>query len=62
MPYLVLAEAGQSALDSSAKEDEVGGIQRKSTRVWALETGYDAEKLFNKVFELSPKEMKNIYC
>ncbi|KAK7483029.1 hypothetical protein BaRGS_00025692 [Batillaria attramentaria] len=44
------AEAGQSALETAAKENEVGGIERKSTRVWAMETGYDPEKLFNKLF------------
>ena len=27
-----------------------GGIERKSTRVWAQESGYDAEKIFHKVF------------
>ena len=43
------AEAGQSALDSEAKSNEIGGIERKSTRVWAMNTGYDPEKLFNKV-------------
>ncbi|KAK7114229.1 hypothetical protein V1264_000319 [Littorina saxatilis] len=44
------AEAGQSALQSEAKTDEIGGIERKSTRVWAMNTGYDPEKLFNKLF------------
>ncbi|XP_012940030.1 SUMO-activating enzyme subunit 2 [Aplysia californica] len=44
------ADAGQTALESEAKEDTVGGIVRKSTRAWAMETGYDAEKIFNKLF------------
>ena len=43
------AEAGKSALESEAKPNEIGGIERKSTRLWALSTGYDPEKLFNKV-------------
>lgn len=43
------ADAAQSALTGQAKSDVVGGIQRKSTRGWAEETGYDALKLFNKV-------------
>ncbi|KAK6983770.1 SUMO-activating enzyme subunit 2 [Biomphalaria glabrata] len=44
------AEAGQAALSTEAKKDTIGGIERKSTRSWAMETGYDAEKLFNKLF------------
>ncbi|GFO25436.1 sumo-activating enzyme subunit 2 [Plakobranchus ocellatus] len=44
------ADAGKSALDSEAKKDAIGGIERKSTRAWAVETGYNAEKLFNKLF------------
>ncbi|KAL8570498.1 E1 ubiquitin-activating protein uba2 [Nucella lapillus] len=44
------AEAGQSALTSEAKDEVVGGIERKSTRIWAMETGYNPEKLFNKLF------------
>ena len=43
------AEAGQSALASEAKSNEIGGIERKSTRTWAMSTGYDPQKLFNKV-------------
>ena len=42
-------DAGSKALENAVSENAVGGIERKSTRVWALETGYDAEKLFNKV-------------
>ena len=44
------AEAGKDALESEAKESAVGGIERKSTRAWAMETGYDAKKIFNKMF------------
>jgi hypothetical protein len=43
------AEAGQTALDQKEKADTAGGIERKSTRTWAMETGYDAKKIFNKV-------------
>lgn len=43
-----LGDAGQKALQSQASE-AVGGIERKSTRVWAEEGGYDPVKLFNKV-------------
>lgn len=42
-------EAGQSALETEAK-DVAGGVERKSTRAWAVETSYDAKKLFNKLF------------
>jgi len=45
---LFLGEAGRMALHSEANE-AVGGVERKSTRVWAEETGYNPEKLFNKV-------------
>ena len=48
------AEAGQSALESEAKSNEIGGIERKSTRTWAMSTGYDPQKLFNKVIHLPP--------
>ncbi|XP_041376395.1 SUMO-activating enzyme subunit 2-like isoform X2 [Gigantopelta aegis] len=44
------AEAGDSALKTSAKDDKVGGIERKSTRAWAMETGHDPQKIFNKLF------------
>ncbi|KAK3086737.1 hypothetical protein FSP39_022679 [Pinctada imbricata] len=43
-------EAGQSALESEAKKDGVGGIERKSTRSWAMENKYDPQKIFNKLF------------
>ncbi|XP_013404818.1 SUMO-activating enzyme subunit 2 isoform X1 [Lingula anatina] len=43
-------DAGKQALQSEAKEDTVGGIERKSTRIWAQETGYDPMKIFNKLF------------
>lgn len=42
-------DAGATALTSEAKTNSVGGIERKSTRQWAVESGYHAEKLFNKV-------------
>ena len=48
--YLSLGDAGQTALQSEAKQDQVGGLERKSTRGWAQEIGYDAMKLFNKVW------------
>ncbi|KAH9489750.1 SUMO-activating enzyme subunit 2-A [Bulinus truncatus] len=44
------ADAGQAALSTEAKKDAVGGIERKSTRAWAMDNDYDAEKLFNKLF------------
>ncbi|XP_062594248.1 SUMO-activating enzyme subunit 2-like [Saccostrea cucullata] len=44
------AEAGQTALTQDKKADVAGGIDRKSTRAWASETGYDAKKIFNKLF------------
>ncbi|XP_061163588.1 SUMO-activating enzyme subunit 2-like [Saccostrea echinata] len=44
------AEAGQTALTQERKADVAGGIDRKSTRAWASETGYDAKKIFNKLF------------
>ncbi|RUS81161.1 hypothetical protein EGW08_011069 [Elysia chlorotica] len=44
------ADAGKAALDAEAKKDAIGGIERKSTRAWAVETGYNAEKIFNKLF------------
>ncbi|XP_067929209.1 SUMO-activating enzyme subunit 2-like [Watersipora subatra] len=43
-------EAGKSALIGEAKADVTGGIERTSTRTWAEETGYNAAKLFNKLF------------
>ncbi|BFZ19816.1 hypothetical protein BsWGS_22855 [Bradybaena similaris] len=44
------AEAGHAALTGDAKSDAIGGISRKSTRAWAVETDYDALKIFNKLF------------
>ena len=41
-------DAGITALQSGPSE-AVGGIERKSTRVWAEQTGYNPQKLFNKV-------------
>lgn len=43
------AEAGQTALEQKEQSNVAGGIERKSTRTWAMETGYDAKKIFNKV-------------
>ena len=42
-------DAGKSALQNEASENAVGGIERKSTRAWATEIGYNPHKLFNKV-------------
>ncbi|XP_055955472.1 SUMO-activating enzyme subunit 2 isoform X2 [Patella vulgata] len=43
------AEAGEKALE---KETEGNGkdLERKSTRVWAIENGYNPEKIFSKLF------------
>ncbi|XP_075978519.1 ubiquitin-like activating enzyme 2 [Anticarsia gemmatalis] len=41
-------EAGASAL--STEGNTAGNVERKSTRAWAAETNYDAEKLFGKLF------------
>ncbi|KAK6184729.1 hypothetical protein SNE40_007138 [Patella caerulea] len=43
------AEAGEKALE---KETEGNGkdLERKSTRVWAVENGYNPEKIFSKLF------------
>ncbi|XP_070576008.1 SUMO-activating enzyme subunit 2-like [Ptychodera flava] len=43
-------DAGMAALESEADENVVGGIQRVSTRGWAESTGYDAIKIFQKLF------------
>ncbi|XP_019638245.1 PREDICTED: SUMO-activating enzyme subunit 2-like [Branchiostoma belcheri] len=44
-------EAGERALQKEAGENAIGGgIQRTSTRAWAVSTGYDAAKLFHKLF------------
>ncbi|GAB1599119.1 SUMO-activating enzyme subunit 2-like [Argonauta hians] len=44
------ADAGESALNTSSTTDSAGGIDRKSTRTWARDTGYDFQKLFSKLF------------
>ncbi|XP_011568472.2 SUMO-activating enzyme subunit 2 [Plutella xylostella] len=41
-------DAGSSALTSEGTS--AGNVERKSTRTWAAETNYDAEKLFTKLF------------
>ena len=43
-------DAGKSALEtnSSVAANSSGGIERKSTRLWAEEIGYNTSKLFNK--------------
>ena len=43
-------DAGRLALEmkSSVAENSSGGIERKSTRLWAEESQYDTSKLFNK--------------
>jgi len=50
LTYLYSGDAGISALEtkSSAAENSAGGIERKSTRLWAEESVYDTSKLFNK--------------
>ena len=45
-------DAGANALQSK-ELGSVGGIERKSTRVWAQDTGYNPPKLFNKVALIS---------
>ena len=42
-------DAGEVALQSEAKESVAGGVARKSTRMWAQQSGYEPEKIFNKV-------------
>lgn len=42
------ASAGDAALEQKSNAD--GNITRISTREWAQETKYDAEKIFNKLF------------
>lgn len=49
---LFAAEAGQTALETEAKENTTGGIERKSTRAWAQDISYNPEKLFNKVLNV----------
>jgi len=48
---LGVGDAGKSALETkhSTNESSSGGVERKSTRLWADEIGYDTTKLFNKV-------------
>ncbi|XP_031628834.1 SUMO-activating enzyme subunit 2 [Contarinia nasturtii] len=40
--------AGATALEKESKSD--GNVERVSTRQWAQDTNYDAEKIFNKLF------------
>ncbi|XP_074646396.1 SUMO-activating enzyme subunit 2-like [Tubulanus polymorphus] len=47
-PELV-ANAGQAALQSESRDD--GNVDRVSTRAWAAGTGYNACKIFNKLFK-----------
>ena len=46
-------DAGESALTSDAKTGAVGGIERKSTRQWAVDSGYHAQKIFTKVRQIN---------
>ena len=50
MMMMYTGDAGKSALETqtSAAENSSGGIERKSTRLWAEEIEYDTSKLFNK--------------
>lgn len=41
-------KAGESAL--AAEANEKGNVDRVNTRTWAQQSGYDAEKIFNKLF------------
>lgn len=41
-------KAGESAL--AAEANEKGNVDRVNTRTWAQQCGYDAEKIFNKLF------------
>ena len=47
---MCLGDAGKTALEteSSTADHSSGGIERKSTRLWAEEINYDSCKLFNK--------------
>lgn len=45
-------EAGQSALEKESTENAAGGIERKSTKSWAMQIGYEPHKIFNKVRNL----------
>ena len=42
-------DAGEVALQSEVKESTTSGVARKSTRMWAQQTGYEPEKIFHKV-------------
>ena len=42
-------DAGQAALNSDPPNDQMGGVERTSTRGWAESTDYNAQKLFKKV-------------
>lgn len=37
------------SVENEAKSDKIGGLDRKSTRLWAQEEDYCSSKLFNKV-------------
>lgn len=45
-------DAGENALKGDSKKmlEANGNLERKSTRIWAQECDYDAEKLFHKLF------------
>lgn len=55
MSLLLPGEAGEAALNSASKGDAHGGIERKSTRAWARDTGYNPQKLFAKVCIISDR-------
>lgn len=42
-----MADAGKAAVNKDENEE---AVSRVSTRQWAVETGYNAEKIFNKLF------------
>lgn len=44
-----VGNAGENALANES--NNVGNVQRVSTRQWALENDYDPAKLFNKFFQ-----------
>lgn len=43
-------DAGKMSIENEAKSDKIGGLDRKSTRLWAQEEDYCSSKLFNKFF------------
>ena len=47
--FILSGDAGEVALQSEAKDSTGGGVARKSTRMWAQQSGYAPEKIFNKV-------------